>query len=103
MADGSHLLGGVPAQPVEGDGEAGAGGCQQPQSRLGLSGADSVADEPVVVVEAVESVGELPYPGGDLVGCAFFGGEGDDFVKLGQAAQHLKFAFGAERAEVDLV
>ena len=64
----SHRLRSVDAEQAEADGEADAGRLDQPQAGLGELVGDVGMDDVAVVVEAVEAVGQLADPRGDLVG-----------------------------------
>ena len=59
-----------------------------------------VTDHVAVVVEAVEPVGQLPHPGGDLVGGTVDAGQGHDLGQLGQLAQDVELALVGEQREV---
>ena len=68
VATGSQLVGRAHAQQVEPDGQTDPGRLGEPQAGLGQLGRHLGVDDEAVVVEAVERPGQLPDPGGDLVG-----------------------------------
>ena len=95
---GSHLVGGVGPEQVQPDGQAHPYGLDQPQPGLGQGRLDAVGHHVAVVVEAVEAPGQLPDPGGDLVGRPGDGGPGDDLGQLRQRSQQLQLPLVGEQA-----
>ncbi len=72
---GGHISSGaLGPEQVEADGQADPDGLDQPQPGLGQGRVDAVGHHVAVVVEAVEAPGQLPDPGGDLVGRPADGG-----------------------------
>src|SRR4051812_21577346 len=98
----SHRLRGGDAEEVEADGEADAGGFDEPEARLGELGRDALSDHVAVVVEAVEAVGQLAHPRADLVRRALVACEEHDVGELGERAEDVELALVHELAEIDV-
>ena len=73
----------------------------QPQPGLGEGRIHALGQDRAVVIEAVETGGQAPDPGGDLGRRPVEGGAGHHFGKLLEAADELELALVGEKGEVD--